>query len=148
MTIAEIVLYRLRMPLATPYHVSYRVYDDFDPIIVEARDGNGGVGWGEGHISPGYSHETIDGGWAFCRAHAERMVGLDPAVAKAAVTAAIANSAVAATALITAVEMLEGSPLLVTGAEARLPLLTPFHASAPDAIAADFTNLPGCGCAP
>ncbi len=137
MTVAEITLNRLKMPLATPYHVSYRVYDDFDPIVVEARDEGGRVGWGEGHISPGYSHETVDGGWAFCRAHAEGMVGLDPAAAKAAVTASIAHSPVAATALITAVEMLEGTPLLTPGAEARLPLLTPFHASAPDAIAAE-----------
>ena len=42
MTVAEIALYRLRMPLATPYHVSYRVYDDFEPIVVEARDQGSG----------------------------------------------------------------------------------------------------------
>ncbi len=140
MTVAEITLYRLRMPLATPYHGSYRVYDDFDPIVVEARDGDGRTGWGEGHVSPGYSHETLDGGWAFCRAHAETMVGLDPAAAKAAVSSAIPESPVAATALITAIEMLERNPLLEVGDEARLPLLTPFHATRPDAIGAEIED--------
>jgi o-succinylbenzoate synthase len=138
MTIAEITLYRLKLPLERPYHVSYRVYEDFDPIVVEARDAGGRVGWGEGHISPGYSHETVESGWAFCRAHAEGMVGADTAAAKAAVAPVIAQSPVAATALITAVEMLEGTPLLDIGEEARLPLLTPFHAGTPDAIAAEI----------
>ena len=71
----QIMLHRIRLPLRRPYHVSYRVYEDFEPIIVEMRDGDGRSGWGEGHISPGYSHENIDGGWAFCRAQAERALG-------------------------------------------------------------------------
>ena len=57
-TISEITLHLVKLPLVTPYRVSYRVYEDFDPIIVEARDTDGGIGWGEGHISPGYSFET------------------------------------------------------------------------------------------
>ncbi len=38
MTIADITLHRLKLPLATPYHVSYRVSEDFEPIIVEAME--------------------------------------------------------------------------------------------------------------
>ena len=41
---------------------------------------------------------------------------------------------VAATALITAIEMLEDHPLLRADKEARLPLLTPFNSSSPKDI--------------
>ena len=136
-TVEAITLYRVKLPLKTPYRVSYRVYEDFDPIIVEARDSDGRTGWGEGHISPGYSHETIEGGWAFCRAHAGQVVGMDSAAAKAGVIPSIPASPVAATALITAIEMLERDPLLTVENEARLPLLTPFHGVRPEDIAAE-----------
>ena len=130
----QITLHRIRLPLGRPYHVSYRVYDQFEPIIVEMRDGEGRSGWGEGHISPGYSHETVDGGWAFCRAQAARALGRPVAEAKVALIAGIDASPVASTALITALEMLEGSPLLRLDAASRIPLLTPLHGTSEDAI--------------
>jgi len=74
-TIEEITLYRVKMLLTVPYHVSYRVYDDFEPIIVEARNSDGRIGWGEGHISPGHTFETVDGGWEFCRTAAGSLAG-------------------------------------------------------------------------
>jgi o-succinylbenzoate synthase len=132
--VEQIMLHRIRLPLCRPYHVSYRVYEHFEPIIVEMRDGDGRSGWGEGHISPGYSHETLDGGWAFCRAQAERVVGLPVADAKAALIAGIDASPVASTALMTALEMLEGSPLLRLDAALRIPLLTPLHGTSKEAI--------------
>jgi len=127
--IAEITLYRLKMPLTVPYHVSYRVYEDFEPIVVEARDADGRIGWGEGHISPGHTFETVDGGWRFCLPLAEAAVGREIADAKAAIAARVPESPVAATALVTALEMLQGHPLLEIDAPARLPLLTPFHST-------------------
>jgi L-Ala-D/L-Glu epimerase len=130
----QITLYRVSLPLCRPYHVSYRVYERFEPIIVEMRDGEGRSGWGEGHISPGYSHETVDGGWAFCRAQAARALGLPLPAAKAALLAGINTSPVASTALITALEMLEGSPLLRLDSAVRIPLLTPLHGASEDAI--------------
>jgi L-alanine-DL-glutamate epimerase-like enolase superfamily enzyme len=130
----RITLHRIRLPLVRPYHVSYRVYEHFEPIIVEMRDSDGRSGWGEGHISPGYSHETIDGGWAFCRARAQRAVGRPVTEAKATLVADIAASPVASTALITALEMLEGSPLLRLDAPLRIPLLTPLHGATEEAI--------------
>ena len=47
-----------------PYVLSYRTFTEFKPIIVAVRDSDGRVGWGEGHISPGSSRETREGGWA------------------------------------------------------------------------------------
>ncbi len=141
MTVTEITLHRVKLPLAVPYHVSYRVYEDFEPIIVEARDGDGRTGWGEGHISPGYSDETVDGGWQFCREIAARMVGQDLAAAKAMASAGLGTNPVAAAALITALEMLEGSPLLEISGPARLEILTPFHATGDAAIKAETETL-------
>src|SRR5580704_17116432 len=92
MRLAEIILRTVRLPLVRPYVLSYRTFTAFEPIIVEARDADGRVGWGEGHISPGSSSETRDGGWAFCRAQAEKMVGSDTHAAKAAVAADMAAS--------------------------------------------------------
>lgn len=46
------------------------------------RDSDGRVGWGEGHISPGSSRETREGGWAFCCEHATAVVDKDTKEAK------------------------------------------------------------------
>ncbi|MDH3242945.1 MAG: mandelate racemase, partial [Alphaproteobacteria bacterium] len=134
MTVSEIILHRIKLPLITPYRLSYRVYEDFDPIIVEARDADGRTGWGEGHISPGHTFESIEGGWQFCAEQGKRVLGLPVDEAKNRLEAIQPRSPVAAAALITALEMLAGHPALDIAAPARLPLLTPFHATEPDAI--------------
>src|ERR1700756_2913519 len=107
MKLAEITLRIVRLPLMRPYVLSYRTLTEFEPIIVEVRDDDGRVGWGEGHISPGSSRETREGGWEFCRQHAAAIVGKDTSAAKAAIAANMSASRVAATALLTAIEMLE-----------------------------------------
>ncbi len=133
MIVQEIVLRQLRLPLIRPYRLSYRTFTEFEPFVVEARSPDGRIGWGEGHISPGSSSETREGGWAFCSAHAENLAGKDTREAKAMVAANMAMSKVAATALLTAIEMLEGHPLLNVETDSRLPLLTPFGSTDPDA---------------
>jgi L-Ala-D/L-Glu epimerase len=137
MKLAEITLRIVRLPLIRPYVLSYRTYTEFEPIVVEARDDDGRVGWGEGHISPGSSSETREGGWAFCREHAQAIVGKHTGEAKAMIAAHASKSKVAATALITAIEMLEDHPALRIARETRLPLLTPFNSSAPAEIEAE-----------
>jgi L-alanine-DL-glutamate epimerase-like enolase superfamily enzyme len=134
MKLQEITLRTVRLPLIRPYVLSYRTFTEFEPIIVQVRDSDGRIGWGEGHISPGSSTETRDGGWAFCRQHAAAVVGKDTREAKAIISANVSASKVAATALLTAIEMLEDHPLLTIDREVRLPLLTPFNGSKPDEI--------------
>jgi L-Ala-D/L-Glu epimerase len=129
MRLHEIILRTLRLPLIRPYQLSYRTFTEFEPIIVEIRSAEGGIGWGEGHVSPGSSSETREGGWAFAREHAANMVGKDTREAKVAISASMGASKVAATALLTAIEMLEGHPILNIEREARLPLLTAFNAT-------------------
>jgi L-alanine-DL-glutamate epimerase-like enolase superfamily enzyme len=134
MRLQEIVLRTVRLPLIRPYVLSYRTFTDFEPIIIEVRDDDGRIGWGEGHISPGSSSETRDGGWIFCGEHAAAVIGKDPSEAKAIIARDLAASKVAATALVTAIEMLEDHPLLRVDRDSRLPLLTPFNSSAPGDI--------------
>jgi L-alanine-DL-glutamate epimerase-like enolase superfamily enzyme len=131
MILHEIVLRIIRLPLIRPYQLSYRTFTEFEPIIVEMRSVDGHIGWGEGHISPGSSSETREGGWTFCREHAGKILGKDMRDAKDIVTAAMSSSKVAATALLTAMEMLEDHALLQVNNESHLPLLTPFNSSNP-----------------
>src|SRR5262245_16812002 len=141
MRLQKIVLRTVRLPLIRPYVLSYRTFDEFEPIIVEVRDDDGRVGWGEGHISPGSSSETRDGGWTFCNKYAAKVVGIDTADAKAIVAAHWEDSHVAATALLTAIEMLEGHPLLGIETDSRLPLLTPFNSTSPKEIEMEVERL-------
>jgi L-alanine-DL-glutamate epimerase-like enolase superfamily enzyme len=134
MRLHEITLRTVRLPLIRPYVLSYRTFTEFEPIIVQVRDSDGRIGWGEGHISPGSSVETRDGGWDFCREHAAAVIGKDSREAKATISANVSASKVAATALLTAIEMLEDHPLLKIDREVRLPLLTPFNSSTADEI--------------
>ena len=134
MRLEEVKLRTVRLPLLRPYVLSYRTFTEFEPIIVEARDRDGRVGWGEGHISPGSSSETREAGWTFCREHAAAIVGKSTAEAKAIVAADMGASKVAATALLTAIEMLEDHPLLTVDRQTKLPLLTPFNSSTPREI--------------
>src|SRR6266566_838659 len=129
MKLQEVTLRKVRLPLIRPYVLSYRTFNEFEPIIVEVRDSDGRIGWGEGHISPGSSRETREGGWAFCQEHAAAVIGKDTSDAKAIISANVGASKVAATALLTAIEMLEDHPLLKIDRELRLPLLTPFNSS-------------------
>jgi L-alanine-DL-glutamate epimerase-like enolase superfamily enzyme len=131
MKLQELTLRKVRLPLIHPYVLSYRTFTEFEPIIVEVRDSDGRIGWGEGHISPGSSGETREDGWAFCRKQTAAIVGKDTTEAKAIVAGSMDASKVAATALLTAIEMLEHHPLLRIDREVRLPLLTPFNSSEP-----------------
>src|SRR6185436_20805458 len=80
---------------------------------------------------------TREDGWAFCRKQTAAIVGKDTTEAKSIVAGSMDASKVAATALLTAIEMLEDHPLLRIDREVRLPLLTPFNSSKPDEIGAE-----------
>jgi L-alanine-DL-glutamate epimerase-like enolase superfamily enzyme len=134
MKLRSVTLRKVCLPLIRPYVLSYRTFNEFEPFIVEVRGDEGGVGWGEGHISPGSSSETREGGWAFCNELAGKIIGLDTADAKAMIAARLDESKVAASSLLTAIEMLEGHPLLTIERDTRLPMLTPFNSSAPGDI--------------
>jgi len=126
--IVSLSLRRLRLPLIRPYRLSYRTFEEFEPYLVEVIDDRGRTGFADGHISPGSSAETRDGGWAFMRKHIPQMLGRDSEAAKAAVLAHFETSKVATTALACAIEVLNNHPLLDCATETTLPLLTPVNA--------------------
>ena len=140
LTINSLRLRRLTLPLITPYRLSYRTFEEFEPIIVEVVDDQGRVGFGEGHISPGSSSETREGGWAFVKSLAKEFPGQELVVARASVESRIAESPVAATSLISALEMLEMLPLLHHDEPIRLPLLAPVNGLEAAAIQSEIAQ--------
>ena len=135
-----LTLRRLRLSLIRPYRLSYRTFDEFEPYLVEVADDSGRTGFADGHISPGSSAETREGGWAFMRKHIPQMLGQQPQAAKAAVLAHFEDSKVATTALACAVEVLEHHPLLEGDSDTTLPLLTPINALDPAGIETEIES--------
>ena len=127
----DITLRKLRLPLLRPYRLSYRTFTEFEPIVVHVCSVSGREGWGEGHISPGSSSETREGGWRFCREYCERIIGRTAVDATAILEDAMSDSKVAATAMITAIEMMSDHPVLQLRNAASLPLVAPFQALDP-----------------
>src|SRR4051794_36763213 len=125
MKVQELTIRKVRLPLIRPYVLSYRTFTEFEPIIVEARADDGRVGWGEGHISPGSSSETREGGWNFCREYGAGSIGKHTSEAKGMISANLAASKVAGTALLTSVGKIEGHPFFWIAREKRLSLLSP-----------------------
>lgn len=132
--IDRVVLRRLRLPLERPYRLSYRIFHDFEPFLVEVWDRDGRTGFADAHVSPGSSSETREGAWMFCLTHIPELLGAESAAAKEAVLARFEESKVAATALVCAVEVLEGNGLLAVEAPSELPLVTPVNALEPAEI--------------
>jgi L-alanine-DL-glutamate epimerase-like enolase superfamily enzyme len=125
--LARLTLRSLRLPLIVPYRLSYRTFDEFEPFVIEVQDDTGRSGFADGHISPGSSAETREGGWAFIRNLIPRMLGQDLAAAKAEALARFEESKVATTALACSIEVLESHPLLNCDRDSVLPLLTPLN---------------------
>ncbi len=145
MKIDRISLYHIRLPLAKPYRVSFRTYTDFEPILVEVRSSEGGVGWGEAYIPAGSTAETTESGWQFCREYARALLGKTAAEAKSRLDGAVASAPFAATAMLTALAMLERHAALQTAEETRLPLLVPVSGKTAPEIADEVERLLAAG---
>ena len=138
--IGRIEIRRLKMPLIKPYHLSYRTFEEFEPFVVFV-EGDGVAGVGDAHISPGSSSETREGGWAFLAEHAPRLIGLSPADAKTLVLRTFLSSKAAATALVSAIEVFEGTSLLDVPSDTVQPLLVPVGSLTERDIAAEVEDL-------
>ena len=125
MKLNQIILHQLKLPLKKPYRVSFRTYTDLEPILVEMHGDDGAVGWGEAYIPAGSTAETTDSGWQFCREHGDALLGKTAFEARVVLDNAVAHAPFAATAMLTALAMLERHPILNFAEEARVPLLVP-----------------------
>lgn len=120
--IAKVEIHRLRVPLTVPYRLVFGTVECYDTVLAELTDADGRRGFGEATILTGYTDETIEDSWAAARQFAAGMPEQD-----APLRARIAELGVkfpfTATAFGTALEMLQGSPLLKLDADAEVPLV-------------------------
>ncbi len=136
MTIETLTLYRFSLPLIQPYKLALGVVHALDTIFSVAGDGSGQEGFGEATILTGYTSETIDESWKIAVDLAERVQGLEGAQAKPVIEAEHKRAPFTCSALLTAVEMLEGHPLLEVTERTVVALLAIINATEEDAIAA------------
>lgn len=125
--IDRIDLFLLEMKLKRPYRVSFETFYGFEPLIAVIHDRDGNIGFSEAVITEGYSHENTAGGWAFLSQMADDMIGKTPGEALETLDRHIGTQPTAGTVMYAAVEMLGGSPFLVTDRARRIPLLEPIH---------------------
>ena len=132
--IERIELRRLNLELIQPYKVSYATFSAFHPLVAIITDKNGRTGFGEAEISPGYSHETPDGGWRLICDLAEQVIGRSVDNALCMIQPCIATEPTATSVLYAALEMLRGHDLLNPPCDAEIPLLQPVNSFNLEAI--------------
>ena len=144
MKLREIKLSLLELPLKVPYHLAFGDVTRFDTILVEARDDDGRCGFGEATLLTAHSGETVDEAWTFCRTLGDELIGRTTADAKARL-ARLAPSAhghaFSITALTTAMEMLEGHPVLETARQTRVPILGGLNATDAEGLSGEVEDL-------
>ncbi|MDX1487399.1 MAG: mandelate racemase/muconate lactonizing enzyme family protein [Acidiferrobacterales bacterium] len=141
MKLAQIVLHRLRVPLRVPYKLSLGEIKAFDTLLVETRTDDQRVGVGEATVLTGYTHETIDQAWTLAGRLGAKIAGQPLDAAKHIVAGTTKEAPFTATALTTAIEMLEGSPYLQLEQAHNVPLLALVHATAETDLATELDQL-------
>lgn len=136
----KISVYRLRVPLITPYRLSFGLVKWFDTVIVEIIDRNGEAGIGEATVLTGYTKETIDDSWRTAM-HTAQLLADDPDSVASRLTALVETFPFTATAFKTALEMLSGSALLDISDSSTVPLVGLLHATTEAAIETEMEEL-------
>lgn len=127
-------VYRLSVPLNRPYRLSFTEIRAFDSVLVHARDDGGRSGWGEATLLTGYTQETIAGSYRLACETAKTLTGAALEDAKRGIESRLSKAPFTATALYTALEMLEGAPLLELERGGRVPLLALLHGGSAGAL--------------
>jgi L-alanine-DL-glutamate epimerase-like enolase superfamily enzyme len=140
-TVERVNLYRLEVPLASPYKLSFGPVTRFDTILVEAQDDDGRIGLGEATLLTGYTDETPDGAWALMPRVAAGFPGLAPERCLERAAGLTREAPFAATGLATAMEMLLASPWLRVDEAARVPLLGLVNGDDPGELETEVTEL-------
>jgi L-alanine-DL-glutamate epimerase-like enolase superfamily enzyme len=124
-----VTLYRLRVPLTTPYRLSFGPVHAFDTVLVETRDADGHDGLGEATYLTGYTDETIEDGWLLAQRLAREYTGRDTNDVQARLQGHFTTAPFTATAFNTALEMAGGHPLLTVEHTTSAPVLGLLHAT-------------------
>ena len=134
------------VPLTRPYELSFGRLETFDTIVVEVTGPEGRTGIGEATITHGgYTHEVLADCWPVARDLADSLAGKRAAAAKASLAPLAAAYPFTAAAFVTAIEMLEGSPLLEVEERTRVPILGLVQGADRAALAADMDRLFAAG---
>jgi L-alanine-DL-glutamate epimerase-like enolase superfamily enzyme len=141
MKIDAISIYQLSLPLPIPYKVSQKTFFEFNPIFVEMHSDDGQEGWGEALITTGYTKETLDGGWEYCKFQAPTLLGLDTDSARTQIRSHASHSPVITSAFIAAADMLDRHPLLLIKESVSIPILAPCQSRALQAIRDEVDQL-------
>lgn len=144
-TFETITVHRLAVPLVQPYRLAFGAVEGYDTLIVEASDRDGRHGLGEATVLTGYTDETIDDCWRVARAIAPELPGRDLSAARIRIAALAATHPFTATAFGTALEMIEGSPLLGVPQPASVPLVGLLDASDEAAMSSEAERLLAAG---
>ena len=132
----------LSMPLTVPYWSMISTIHALETMVVEVRSSEGRVGYGEAAIYTGYTHETPEGGFAFCSEQGRKLLGRPLAEAIASLAVHRRDNSHAVSCLVSAMEMAQVHPALAPrDKERRLPLLAPVHAKKLDEIPAEVEAL-------
>ncbi|MEK9672659.1 MAG: enolase C-terminal domain-like protein [Rhodospirillaceae bacterium] len=140
MQIAEISLHRLQLPLKAPYKLAFGPVLNLDTVLVTVTGGGGETGFGEATILTGYTPETIDTAWTIAHAIAEDAKGKDAEAAKNDALKRHHDAPFTVSALVTAIEMAEGSPYLDVREETPVPLLAILNATEEAEIEQEITR--------
>jgi len=139
--IRSVAIHRAVLPLDRPYPVAMATFTELDAIVASVQSDEGGTGWGEVTIVPGYTHETVESGLAFCLARGPDLVGLDITRAKRRLLPSVASEPHAVSALMTALEMLEGHWILRPTETQRIDVLAPVRSLEEEAILPEVESL-------
>ena len=145
MTIAEIHLHRVVLPLKRPYRLAFGPVEAFDSLLVQVLDADGNEGWGEATALPGYGEETPKGVWREAIALAPNLPGLTLGQAQQILIPRLESQPFMVTAFATALEMAGGHKLLKVADGARVPLLVPVEASDPETLEREIEVLLSAG---
>lgn len=141
MIIEHIALYRLRVPLTTPYRLAFGVIHAFDTVLVEARAAGGRIGLGEATYLTGYTDETIEASWTLAQQLAGAYARSETEAIRASLEPYFKSAPFTATAFNTALEMLTGERHLEVEIPTRVPVLGLLHATETDAIERESAEL-------
>jgi L-alanine-DL-glutamate epimerase-like enolase superfamily enzyme len=142
--ITKIEVSKLRLPLTVPYKLSFGPVTALDTIIVQAFDDDGCAGFGEATILTGYTPETIEGAWQAVSEISKAVVGMETDDAKSQALTRHAETPFSVTAVVTAIEMLEGHDVLQSPTSS-VPLLAILGAMDESDIKKEITSHAAAG---
>lgn len=142
--ITKVDINKLKLPLTVPYKLAFGPVMALDTIIVQISDANGRSGFGEATILTGYTPETIEGAWQSVSEIAQAVVGHETVDAKKQALEHHATAPFSTTAVVTAIEMLEGHDALKPNSSS-VPLLAILTAMDKDMIAAEISDHTAAG---